>query len=41
MVGLLLTYNNFKFLNLIDLDWYMEMELSCREDRNHLHRAFG
>jgi competence protein ComEC len=28
-VGLLLTYGKFKFLNLIDLDWHGEMELSC------------
>jgi len=29
MVGLLLTYGKFKFLNLIDLDWSKELELSC------------
>jgi beta-lactamase superfamily II metal-dependent hydrolase len=29
MVGLLHSYGNFKFLNLIDLDWHMEMELAC------------
>jgi competence protein ComEC len=29
MVGLLHSYGNFKFLNLIDLDWQMEMELAC------------
>ena len=29
MVGLLLTYGKFKFLNLIDLDWQKEMELVC------------
>jgi competence protein ComEC len=29
MVGLLHSYGNFKFLNLIDLDWNMEMELVC------------
>ena len=29
MVGVLLTYNKFTFLNLIDLDWYKEMELAC------------
>jgi competence protein ComEC len=28
-VGVLLTYNTFTFLNLIDLDWSMEMELAC------------
>lgn len=28
-VGLLLTYGNFKYLNLIDLDWSKEMELAC------------
>jgi competence protein ComEC len=33
MVGLLLTYNKFKFLNLIDLDWQMEMELVCPINR--------
>ena len=29
MVGLLLTYDKFKFLDLIDLDWQMELELVC------------
>ena len=29
MVGVLLTYGKFKFLNLIDLDWEKEMELAC------------
>ena len=29
MVGVLLSYGKFKFLNLIDLDWEREMELSC------------
>jgi competence protein ComEC len=29
MVGLLLTYGKFRFLNLIDLDWAREMELAC------------
>ena len=29
MVGVLLTYGKFKFLDLIDLDWEKEMELSC------------
>jgi len=29
MVGVLLTYGKFKFLNLADLDWDKEMELSC------------
>jgi beta-lactamase superfamily II metal-dependent hydrolase len=28
-VGVLLTYGNFKFLDLIDLDWEKEMELAC------------
>ena len=28
-VGVLLTYNKFKYLNLIDLDWEKEMELAC------------
>jgi len=28
-VGLLLTYNKFRYLNLIDLDWEKEMELAC------------
>ncbi|MBI3050444.1 MAG: MBL fold metallo-hydrolase [Acidobacteria bacterium] len=28
-VGLLLTYNRFTFLNLIDFDWATEMELAC------------
>jgi beta-lactamase superfamily II metal-dependent hydrolase len=29
MLGLLLTYRKFTFLNLVDLDWQKEMELSC------------
>ena len=29
MVGVLHSYGNFRFLNLIDLDWQMEMELAC------------
>ncbi len=29
MVGLLLSYNKFKYLNLIDLDWEKDMELAC------------
>jgi len=29
VVGLLLTYGKFKFLNLIDLDWQKEMEFAC------------
>ncbi len=29
MVGTLLTYGRFKFLNLNDLDWDKEMELAC------------
>lgn len=28
-VGLLLTYNRFTFLNLIDFDWATELELAC------------
>jgi len=28
-VGLLLSYNKFTYLNLIDLDWYKDMELAC------------
>jgi hypothetical protein len=28
-IGLLLTYQKFKFLNLIDLDWEKDMELAC------------
>ena len=28
-VGVLLTYNKFKYLNLIDLDWEKDMELAC------------
>jgi hypothetical protein len=29
MVGVLHSYGNFRFLNLIDLDWHSEMELAC------------
>ena len=29
MLGVLLTYGKFKFLDLADLDWEKEMELSC------------
>jgi beta-lactamase superfamily II metal-dependent hydrolase len=29
MVGALFTYGKFKFLDLADLDWEMEMELAC------------
>jgi len=32
-VGVLLTYGNFKYLNLIDLDWSKEMELACPIDK--------
>ncbi len=32
-VGVLLTYGNFKYLNLIDLDWSKEMELACPENK--------
>jgi competence protein ComEC len=28
-VGVMVQYGNFKFLNLIDLDWHSEMELAC------------
>jgi competence protein ComEC len=28
-VGLLVTYNKFTYLNLVDLDWYTDMELAC------------
>jgi competence protein ComEC len=28
-VGLLVSYNKFTYLNLIDLDWYKDMELAC------------
>jgi len=28
-VGLLVSYNRFTYLNLIDLDWYKDMELAC------------
>ena len=28
-IGVLVTYNNFTFLNTIDLDWATEMELAC------------
>ena len=33
MVGLLLTFGKFTFLNLIDLDWEKEMELACPVNR--------
>src|SRR5215510_3169776 len=33
MVGLLLTFGRFRFLNLIDLDWAKEMELACPVNR--------
>ena len=33
MVGLLLTYGKFTFLNLLDLDWRTELELVCPVDR--------
>lgn len=33
MVGLLLTFGRFTFLNLIDLDWQKEMELACPMNR--------
>ena len=28
-VGVLVTYNRFTYLNLVDLDWYTDMELAC------------
>ncbi len=28
-VGLLVTYGKFTYLNLVDLDWYTDMELAC------------
>ncbi|HEY7296376.1 MAG TPA: MBL fold metallo-hydrolase [Xanthobacteraceae bacterium] len=28
-VGVLLSYNKFTYLNLVDLDWYKDMELAC------------
>ena len=28
-VGVLLSYNKFTYLNLIDLDWFKDMELAC------------
>jgi beta-lactamase superfamily II metal-dependent hydrolase len=33
MVGMLTRYGRFTFLNLIDLDWYKEMELACPVNR--------
>ena len=33
MVGLLLAFGNFTFLNLIDLDWRTELELVCPVNR--------
>jgi len=33
MVGALFTYGKFKFLDLADLDWEMEMELACPVNR--------
>ncbi len=33
MVGMLLSYNKFKYLNLIDLDWQKDMELACPVNR--------
>ncbi len=33
MVGLLLKYNKFTFLNLIDVDWRTELELVCPLNR--------
>jgi competence protein ComEC len=32
-VGLLVTYNKFTYLNLIDLDWAKDMELACPVNR--------
>jgi competence protein ComEC len=33
MVGVMVGYNRFKFLDLIDLDWEKEMELACPVNR--------
>ena len=33
MLGALFTYGRFKFLDLADLDWEMEMELACPIDK--------
>lgn len=33
MVGVMLRYNKFSYLNLIDLDWEKEMELACPVNR--------
>ena len=33
MVGLLLSYGKFTFLNLIDLDWRSELQLVCPENK--------
>ena len=33
MLGVMLTYGKFKYLNLIDLDWEKEMELACPVNR--------
>ena len=33
MVGLMVRYNNFKYLSLADLDWEKEMGLACPENR--------
>jgi beta-lactamase superfamily II metal-dependent hydrolase len=32
-IGVLLTYNNFSYLNTIDLDWHSEMQLACPFNR--------
>src|SRR5260221_10521997 len=32
-VGVLVTYGKFKFLNIVDLDWQMELELACPVNR--------
>ena len=32
-IGVLVTYNNFTYLNTIDLDWASEMELACPLNR--------
>jgi competence protein ComEC len=32
-VGVLLSYNKFTYLNLIDLDWFKDMELACPRNK--------
>jgi beta-lactamase superfamily II metal-dependent hydrolase len=33
VVGVLITYNKFRYLNLIDIDWEKDMELACPVDK--------